>query len=130
MLKHIGNHRLTTKKQMMAITRAVVSQDMSRFRDSIFGNFDLEGLKSWSWFRLSTLKSRKIGMSRTSGTTAIFLRFCLTAAVYGRFYSLSSSASGRMRSLSFYMNFEKKKCGRDRLPRAHPHSTRETTGDR
>ena len=35
------------------------------------------------------------------------LRFYETAAAYDRFYSLSYSASGRMRNLSFGMNFEK-----------------------
>ena len=69
-------------------------------------------------------------MSHTSSIIGIFLRFCNTAAVYGHFYSLSSSAFGRRWNLSFYINFEKKKYGRDGLRRAHPHSTREETSNR
>ena len=49
-----------------------------------------------------------MGMSRTSGTIAIFLRFYKTAAAYGCFYSLPHSASGRIQNLCFYMNYENK----------------------
>ena len=41
-----------------------MSPSMSRSRDTIFQSLGLEGLKSWSRSRLSTLKSPKMGVSR------------------------------------------------------------------
>ena len=77
-----------------------MSRDMSESR------LGLEGLKSRS--RLGTLNSRKMVVSRSSSAIAIFLRFYETAAAYGRFYSLFYSASGKMRNIFFYMNFQKR----------------------
>ena len=81
-------------------------------RDTIFSkswpqSVSIKDLKSQ--FRLGTLNSQKMGMSQTSGTIAIIRCFYKTAAAYGRFYTFSYSASGRMQNLSFYLNFERKK---------------------
>ena len=48
----------------MHFTRAVVSRDMYRSRDTIFQSLGLEGLKPRSRLGLGTLKSRKMGKSR------------------------------------------------------------------
>ena len=50
------------KKESLLIGKAVVSQDMSRSRDTIFQSLGLEGVKYRS--RLETLKSRKTSVSR------------------------------------------------------------------
>ena len=86
--------------------RDVVSRD-TIFSKSWPQSVGIKDLKSQ--FRLGTLNFQKMGMSQTSGTIAVIWRFYKTAAAYGRFYTFSYSASGRMRNLSFYMNFKRKK---------------------
>ena len=70
--------------------------------------FSVKGSLSPQRRRTNVIILFRIFRFHTSGTTAIFLRFYKTAAAYGRFYFLCYSASGRMRNLSFCMNFEKR----------------------